>query len=143
VGERGAGVDVIEGEHQNRARQALLAVLDVGAVPLHASGAEAATQVGGHRHHAAVGGVARHAREWRVFREAHHGAVGVVVRAGHPIVAFVQQVEYLFHGIDAGEHVGHASADHVLFGEVDEIDSCIISHGILGVGSAGLAQRGG
>lgn len=51
-----------------------------------------------------------------------HRPVRVVVRAGHPIIATVQESEHLLHGIDALRHVRYAGPDHVGLGQVDEID---------------------
>lgn len=80
------------------------------------------------RHHATVGGGLGHVRERRIFREYHHRTVGIIVRPGHAVVTAIEQAEHLFHGIHTGEHVGYASADHVLLGQVDEVYFCSSGH---------------
>src|SRR5699024_5798864 len=85
-GLRCAGVGVVEHEGVDGPGQAPGAVGGVGAVPLDPGVVEATAQVGGHGHEAAVWAVGRHAVEGGVGGESDHGAVGVGVLTGHPVI---------------------------------------------------------
>src|SRR5699024_10439496 len=86
-GQRCAGDGVVEDEQVDGTRQVVLAVVGVGAVPLHTGVLEAAADVGGHSHKATVGAVGGHAFVLRGVREVDLRAVGVRRRACHAVVA--------------------------------------------------------
>ena len=119
---RRAGVGVVERDHQDRAGQTFFEVLMIRAVPLAASHVEAAADVCGHGHEAAVGTGDRHVGERRGERRDDLDAVGVVVDIAHQIVALTEQTEHLLHRVDAVMHIGHASLDHIILAEVQKID---------------------
>src|SRR5699024_9931421 len=131
-GQRCAGDGVVEDEQVDGPWQVVLAVVGVGAVPLHTGAAEAAADVGGHSHEATVGTVGGHAFVLRVIREVDLRAVGVRGRACHAVVAVGEQDEGFLHRLDARGEVGDTGVDHLFLVEVEEVDAgrvggCLVS----------------
>src|SRR5699024_672343 len=127
--EGSAGVGVVEVEQVNRAWQVFLAVGQVGAVPLHASGAEAAAEIGGHGHKPAIRAVSGHVFKLWFFGEVDHRAMRHGGRSCHAEVSLAKEHEGFFHNVDAAFHVGDTSVNHVGFAEVAEVD-CLIGQGL-------------
>ena len=121
-----AGVLIIKGDHQDAARQALLLVCGVRAVPLLAADIESAAEISGHCDEAAVGAGDGHIGELAFLGEYDVHAVVIVVIAAHEIIALCKQGEHLFCIIYALSCIQNACCDGVGLGHVKEL--CFMSH---------------
>lgn len=121
--ERGAGIHVIEHHGENRPRKALFGVLHIGAIPFRTADVEPSAQIRRHRHKAAVRPGHRHFLGALLFREPEHQPMGILIRAAHHIVAFAEQMKHIVHRLDAALHIDNARLDHILLGEIQEIQT--------------------
>lgn len=51
--------------------------------------------------------------------------MGIVVVAAHHIIASIEQLNDLFHGIDTQRHIFDTGCNHIRFTQVQEINFCV------------------
>lgn len=106
-----------------------MTVGEIGAVPFHASSAEASAQVGRHSHEPAVRAVGGHIREFGLLRKINHGSVRHSGWSCHAEVSLAKKDEGFFHDVHAARHICDACFNHLGFVEIAEIDF-LIGHGV-------------